>query len=80
MAMFAQLRVGELPLFKLNFGVITLLPKKEDASHIEQYRSICLHNVSFKVFTKVGTNRVTSIAQKVIRPSQSAFILGRNIL
>jgi hypothetical protein len=80
MAMFAQLRTGELPLFKLNFGVITLLPKKEDASRIEQYRPICLLNASFKVFTKVGTNRVTSIAQKVIRPSQSAFIPGRNIL
>jgi hypothetical protein len=32
------------------------------------------------VFTKVGTNQVTNIAQKVIRPSQSAFIPGRNIL
>jgi hypothetical protein len=80
MAMFVHLKTGELPLFKLNFGVITLLPKKEDASRIEQYRPICLLNVSFKVFTKVGTNRVTSIAQKVIRPSQSAFIPGRNIL
>jgi hypothetical protein len=80
MAMFVHLKTGELPLFKLNFGVITLLPKKEDASRIEQYRPICLLNVSFKVFTKVGTNRVTSIAQKVIRPSQSTFIPGKNIL
>jgi hypothetical protein len=57
-----------------------VLPKKEDASRIEQYHPICLLNVSFKVFTKVGTNQVTSIAQKVIRPSQSAFIPGRIIL
>jgi hypothetical protein len=42
---------GELPLFKLNFGVITLLSKKEDASMIEQYRPICLLNISFKTFT-----------------------------
>jgi hypothetical protein len=35
MAMFAQLHNGELPLFKLNFGIITLLPKKKDASRIE---------------------------------------------
>jgi hypothetical protein len=80
MAMFVQLRTGDLPLFKLNFGVITLLPKKEDASRIEQYRPICLLNVSFKIFTKVGTNRVTALAYKVIRPTQSAFIPGRNIL
>ena len=71
---------GDLPLHRLNYGVITLLPKKDDASRIEQYRPICLLNVSFKIFTKVGTNRVTSLAHKVIRPSQSAFLPGRNIL
>jgi hypothetical protein len=36
--------------------------------------------VSFKIFTKVGTNRVTSIASRVVRPTQTAFIPGRNIL
>jgi hypothetical protein len=80
MAMFVQLKAGDLPLYKLNFGVITLLPMKEDASRIEQYMPIFLLNVSFKIFTKVGTNRATVIAHKVIRPTQSAFILGRNIL
>jgi hypothetical protein len=35
MAMFAQLQTGDLSLFRLNFGVITLLPKKEEASRIE---------------------------------------------
>ena len=80
MAMFAQLQSGDLPLFKLNFVVITLLPKKEDASRIEQYRPICLLNVSFKIFTKVGTNRITSIAEQVVQPTQTAFMPGRNIL
>ena len=63
MGMFTQLYNGELPLFKLNFGTITLLPKKEDSSKIEQYRPICLLNVSFNFFTKVGINRVSSIVQ-----------------
>ena len=80
MGMFTQLRSGMLPLFKLNFGIVTLLPKKEDASRIEQYRPICLLNVSFKIFTKVGTNRVTSIASRLICPSETTFIPGRNIL
>jgi hypothetical protein len=80
MAMFTQLQQGVLPLYKLNLGVITLLPKREDAVQIQQYRSICLLNVSFKIFTKVGTNRVTGIAHNVIRPSQTAFMPGRHIL
>jgi hypothetical protein len=36
--------------------------------------------VSFKIFTKVATNKVTHIAQKTISPSQIAFWLGRNIM
>ena len=80
MSMFAQLHSGDLPLFRLNIGVITLLPKREDASRIEQYRPICLLNVSVIVFMKVATNRMTSIAHKVIRPTQSAFLPKRNIL
>ena len=80
MTLFDQLSNGDLPLYKLNFGVITLLPKKEDTMQIQQYRPICLLNVCFKIFTKVGTNRITGIAPKVIRPTQSAFMPGRNIL
>ena len=67
-------------MFKLNFGVITQLPKKENAVQIQQYRPICLLNVSFKIFTKVATNRITEIAHKVIRPTQTAFMPGRHIL
>jgi hypothetical protein len=36
--------------------------------------------VSFKVFTKVATKRITGIAHKVIKPTQSAFMPGRHIL
>jgi hypothetical protein len=80
MALFVQLQHGELPLYKLNFGIITLIPKKENATQIQQYRPICLLNVCFKIFTKVGTNRITSVAPKVIKPTQTAFMPGRHIL
>jgi hypothetical protein len=60
--------------------MIVLLPKKENAIQIQQYRPICLLNVSFKNFTKVGTNRVTRVAMSVIRPTQMAFMPGRHIL
>jgi hypothetical protein len=80
MALFSQFSNGDLPLYKLNFGVITLLPKKENVVQIQQYRPICLLNVCFKIFTKVGTNRISGIAPRVIKPTQSAFMPGRNIL
>ena len=60
--MFHDLFSGQLQLFHLNFGTITLLPKKTEAIRVEQFRPICLLNVSFKIFTKVRTNRLTQIA------------------
>ena len=47
---------------------------------IEQLRPIYLLNVSFKIFIKVGTNRLTQIAHSVVQPSQTAFMPDRNIL
>jgi hypothetical protein len=80
MAMFTEFHKGELPLYSLNFGTIILLPKYKEATQIQYYIPICLLNVSFKIFTKVATNRTTQIAQKVIIPSQMTFIPSRNIM
>ena len=73
-------QTGQLQLFQLNFGTITLLPKETEVVHIELFRPICLLNVSFKIFTKVGTNMLTQIAHSVVQPSQTAFMPDRNIL
>jgi hypothetical protein len=80
MALFHDFYEDKLPLFSLNFGIITLLPKQKEAMHIKQFRPICLLNVSFKIFIKVVVNRMTGIATKLINPSQMTFILGRNIM
>jgi hypothetical protein len=79
MAMFRDFHTGNLPLFRLNFGIITLLPK-EEVKKIQQYRPICMLNVSFKIFTKVLANRLTSMACRITKPLQSAFLPGRYIL
>jgi hypothetical protein len=74
------LHAGQLELFRLNFGEIILLPKINDAERIQQYRPICLLNVIFKNFTKVATIRLNTVADHVVRPSQTAFMQGRNVL
>jgi hypothetical protein len=80
MALFIDFHAGNLPLYSLNFGNVILLLKCREATHIRQFRPICLLNVSFKILTKVATNRISQVAQKVISPSQTAFIHGRNIM
>jgi hypothetical protein len=80
MALFKEFHRGNLPLYSINFGTIILFPKCTEAMMIQQYRPICLLNVSFKIFMKVITNRLAGVAQRVIHPTQSTFILGRNIM
>ena len=59
MPMLHDLFSGHLQLFHLNFGTITMLPKKVEDFRIEQFRPICLLNVRFNFFTKIATNRLT---------------------
>jgi hypothetical protein len=56
--LFSCLHAGQLEWFHLNFGEIVLLPKVNEVERIQQYRPICLLNVSFKIFMKVATLRL----------------------
>ena len=74
MAFFTDFHKEDLNLYSLNFGIITLIPKIHEATKIQQYRPICVLNVSFKIFTKVSTNRLNKVAQAVVSPTQTAFM------
>jgi hypothetical protein len=78
--MFCDLYAGDLPIFSFNFGVITLVLKAQEVNQIQQYRPICLLIVSFKIFIKITTNQLNSIVDHIIKPTQTAFMRGRNIL
>lgn len=78
--MFEDFDRGKLDLYRLNFALVTLIPKVGEANNMKQFRLISLLNCSFKIFSKMLTLRLTSIMQKIVAPSQSAFIKGRYIL
>ena len=42
--LFEDFHKGALPVCRLNYGVITLLPKVQDAARIQQFKPICLLN------------------------------------
>jgi hypothetical protein len=72
--LFVKFQQGELPLSHLKCGKIILLPKKANAIQLRPL--ICLLNVTFKKFTKIGTNIVTDVAHNVIKTTQTAFMPG----
>ena len=78
--MFTELQNNEMKMERLNYGLITLLPKVKEANRIQQYRHICLLNVVYKIFTKFLTLRLEPIMGKIINKCQTGFIKGRNIL
>ena len=80
MAMFQDFYIGKLDIFRLNFAILTLVPKEPGASNMKKFRPISLLNCSFKIFTKVLTNRLGMIMGQLTSINQTAFIKGRYIL
>lgn len=71
---------GDLNLDRLNYAMITLIPKEPEAKTLKKFRPISLLNCSFKVFGKMLNNRLILVADRLIASNQTAFIKGRYIL
>jgi hypothetical protein len=78
--LFKYFQEGSLDLFRLNFAMLTLIPKVENACEMKNFRPISLLNCSFKMFSKMLTLRLEKICNRIIAKEQSAFIRGRYIL
>ncbi|KAE8802763.1 Signal recognition particle 54 kDa protein, chloroplastic [Hordeum vulgare] len=80
MALFEEFYVGSINLHRLNYGIITLIPKITSTSEIRQFCPITVINVIVRILAKGFANRVTPLADHITHPDQSAFIHGRYIL
>jgi hypothetical protein len=74
MNLFHNFHNGSLNLQRLNYWIITLLPKMADANKIQQYRPICLLRCIYKLITKTLTIRLDPYASKLFSIQQNAFI------
>lgn len=78
--MFEDFYKGDLDIYHLNFAMLTLIPKESEATSMKKIRPISLLNCSYKIFTKVLTNGLAIVLQRLIVSNQSAFLKGRFIL
>jgi hypothetical protein len=72
--------LGTMDVSRLNFGILSLLPKVVGVDSIKQFWPIALINVIFKFIAKAVANHLSPVAHRIIAPSLTAFIKGRLIL
>lgn len=64
----------------VNNTFIILIPKKERAVNLKDFRPISLVGSVYKILSKVLTARLKKVLPLVIGDTQSAFLGGRSIL
>jgi hypothetical protein len=64
--MFDDFYKGELDLYRLNFALITVIPKEQDARTMNKFMPISLLNCSYTFFTKVPTNRMGRVIKRLV--------------
>ncbi|KAK1286517.1 hypothetical protein QJS10_CPB20g01045 [Acorus calamus] len=77
--MFDDLYEGRQKLGCINASMIVLLPKKEGAATVGDYRPICLLNGVYMLVAKVLARRLKMVSKYLIEEHQTAFIPGRNL-
>jgi hypothetical protein len=70
----------EVNVARVNYAMIILLPKEEEAISLRKFRPISLINCSFKIISKTLNNRLESICNRLLASNQTSFVRGRFIL
>jgi len=70
---------GQVCLKSINNSHIALIPKKDGAQSVADYRPISLLNTSVKILTKILANRLQKKIQCLIHKNQYGFVRSRTI-
>lgn len=80
MAAIGAVHAGDArKLHKLNSAYMILIPKKEEAHTVANYRPISLVHSFAKLITKILANRLSSKLNEMVAANQSAFVKGQSI-
>ena len=78
--MFKEFHEQGFFLKSLNNTFLVLIPKKGGADDLGDFRPISLLGGLYKLMAKVLANRLKRVLNKVVAPTQNAFVMGRQIL
>jgi hypothetical protein len=68
---------GDTNIAWLNYALITLIPKEEEAKTLKKFKPISLINCSIKIFGKALNNRMELISDMLLFYNQTTFVKGR---
>lgn len=71
---------GTATLYRINYSQIVLIPKKENPITMRDFQLVALLNSSFKIISKILTNRLSPVIREMNRDYQTGFMKGRSIL
>lgn len=77
--MVAEAFEGSFDIASISEILITLIPKVKAPSVISESQPISICNIFFKIITKVNTNRLKPITDKLVGGKQTSFVPARNI-
>jgi Reverse transcriptase (RNA-dependent DNA polymerase) len=80
MTLITATHIGAFNILYINKLVITLLPKKEGASKITEFRLINIINIIIRIITTLCAIRLKPILPEIITKGQSEFVMGRSIM
>jgi hypothetical protein len=67
-------------LGSINSTFLTLIPKENNPTSFDDYRSISLCNLCYKLITKIIANRLKPVISRSLSCEQLGFLKGRQIL
>lgn len=70
---------NEVDISSLNATNLVMIPKIEAPEQVGHFRPISLCNYSYKIISKVITNRLKPFMPKLVTENQRAFVMGRQI-
>ena len=77
--LFKELSIETTDLSRLNYTYITLISKKADFLSVKNFRPLSLKNEIIKIISKLLSIRLSTVIDKLVGQSQTAFIKGRSI-
>ena len=80
MAVFKHFHRYSMFELSLDASFLSLIPKKNNAIDVKDFRPISLVGSVYKLLSKVLTNRLRVVLDSLISESQNSFISGRQIL